>query len=132
VTLALNPDRSQQKTIERWLGTLAPLVRRHISWTIGLGLTGGLLIIIQSALLAWTVNQVVLEGGGLQHVWLALAGLVPVFVLRFVLARAGEKTAFSAGAELRQSHTGGQPWIDRHVAHRAHPQRDDGQKHYPL
>jgi len=122
VTLALNPDRSQQKTIERWLGTLAPLVRRHISWTIGLGLTGGLLIIIQSALLAWTVNQVVLEGGGLQHVWLALAGLVPVFVLRFVLARAGEKTAFSAGAELRLNlraqlirhlHALGPAWLGR-------------------
>ncbi len=122
MTLALNPDRSQQKTIERWLDTLSPLVRRHISWTIGLGLTGGLLIIIQSALLAWTINQVVLEGGGLQHVWPALAALVPVFVLRFVLARAGEKTAFNAGAELRQDlrarlirhiHALGPAWLGR-------------------
>lgn len=99
-----NPrSRSEQKAIERWLAALSPQVRRPLAWTIGLGLTAGLLIVLQSALLAWIINRVVMDGAGLDQVWPALAGLLPLFLLRFVLAQAGERTAFAAGAEIRRT-----------------------------
>lgn len=80
---------------------MAPLVRQSLSRTMGLGLAGGVLIIAQSALLAWVLNQVVLDGAGLSRVWPALAALLPVFLLRFILAQAAERQAFKAGADLR-------------------------------
>ncbi len=82
---------------------MSPLVRRPLAWTVGFGLTAGLLIVIQSALLAWVINRVVMDSAGLAQVWPVLAALLPLFLLRFALARASERTAFNAGAEIRRT-----------------------------
>ena len=118
----MKPDRNQQKTIERWLNALAPQVKPSLNRAIGLGLISGVLIILQSALLAWVINEAVLHGAGLRTVWPALAALPPLFFLRFAAARAGEQASFRAGAEMRQSlrskllrhiHALGPAWLKR-------------------
>lgn len=99
----MKPDRAQQKTIERWLNDLAPPVKNRLNQAIAMGLAAGVLIIVQSGLLAWIINRAVLDRAGLGLVWPAMVALPPLFLLRFLAARAGERASFQAGAELRQS-----------------------------
>ncbi len=58
-------------------------------------------MIAQAALLAWVLNAVILQGHGLRQTWPALLALLPLFAARALLARAGERAAFAAGALLR-------------------------------
>lgn len=56
---------------------------------------------MQAALLAWVLNAAILQGHGLSRTWPALLALLPLFAARALLARAGERATFAAGAQLR-------------------------------
>jgi ATP-binding cassette, subfamily C, bacterial CydD len=95
------PDASLTKLADRWLARHAAPVRAGISWAVALGMGSGLLLMVQAALLAWTLSAVVMDGAGLGRVWPALAAIPLVIALRFVLIRLAERVAFSAAATMR-------------------------------
>ena len=55
-----------------WLKTNHAVVRRPVAITIGLGLAGGVLLIVQASVLAHLANAVIFEGAALS----ALMGLM--------------------------------------------------------
>ena len=80
----------------------------------------GLLVMVQAALLAWTVTAVVMDKAGLDHVWPALVAILPVIGLRFFMIRWAERAAFAGaasmrgalrGALLRKLHALGPMWL---------------------
>jgi len=95
------PRPATKKTTESWLQGLRASVRPTLALAVGYGLAGGVLVIVQAALLAWVVNAAMLNHAGLAQVWPALAVLLAVFALRFGAVRATENTAFAAGASVR-------------------------------
>jgi len=95
------PRPATKKATESWLQGLRASVRPTLALAVGYGLAGGVLVIVQAALLAWVVNAAMLNHAGLAQVWPALAVLLAVFALRFGAVRATENTAFAAGASVR-------------------------------
>jgi len=92
---------AEKKATESWLQGLRASVRPTLALAVGYGLVGGVLVIVQAALLAWVVNAAMLNRAGLAQVWPALAVLLAVFALRFGAVRATENAAFAAGASVR-------------------------------
>ncbi|CAB3805629.1 ATP-binding/permease protein CydD [Paraburkholderia ultramafica] len=90
-----------KKHIDAWLAARAARIRPSIRLAVGLGLSAGMLVIVQAALLAWIVDTVVMHGARLASVWPELAAMLPVFGLRFVLAQAAERAAFVGAAAIR-------------------------------
>jgi ATP-binding cassette subfamily C protein CydD len=87
--------------IESWLqGQRTPL-KPSLNRAVALGAAGGVAVIMQAALLAWVLNAAILQDRGLSRTWPALLALLPLFAARALLARAGERAAFAAGAQLR-------------------------------
>jgi ATP-binding cassette, subfamily C, bacterial CydD len=90
-----------KKALESWLYGLRASVRPTLALAVGLGLAGGVLVIVQAALLAWLINAVMLRHAELLGLWPALAALLAVFALRFWMIRSAEHAAFAAGATVR-------------------------------
>jgi len=90
-----------KKPIEIWLLSRRAAIQSSLNLALALGLGGGLLIVVQAGLLAWILNAVILRGLGLAAVWPALAILLPVFALRFVVVQAGERASCAAGVTIR-------------------------------
>ncbi|WP_158902114.1 thiol reductant ABC exporter subunit CydD [Burkholderia sp. L27(2015)] len=95
------PRAATKKSTESWLQGLRASVRPTLALAVGYGLVGGVLVIVQAALLAWVVNAAMLNHARLEQVWPALAVLLAVFALRFGAVRATENAAFAAGASVR-------------------------------
>jgi ATP-binding cassette, subfamily C, bacterial CydD len=95
------PDALPTKLVDRWLARRAAPIRAGIGQAVALGMASGLLLMLQAALLAWTLSAVVMDHAGLHQVWPALAAIPPVIALRYVLIRLAERTAFSAAATMR-------------------------------
>lgn len=94
-------DTQLRKTVDRWLAARAQPVRSGINLAVALGMGSGMLVVVQAGLLAWTINAVVMNGAALPSMWPALATMLPVFALRFVLVRAAQRVAFATAATLR-------------------------------
>ncbi|WP_058558177.1 thiol reductant ABC exporter subunit CydD [Thiohalocapsa sp. ML1] len=78
-----------------------PLAARWLKLSVGLGLFGGVLIILQAWLLAAVVDAVAFAGAGLGDVAPWLWPLVAIFLLRAAVAWGGEQTAFRAAAAVK-------------------------------
>jgi ATP-binding cassette subfamily C protein CydD len=78
-----------------------PLAARWLKLTVGLGLFGGALIILQAWLLAHVIDAVIFAGASLADVQLWLWPLLAIFVLRAAVAWASEQTAFRAAAAVK-------------------------------
>jgi len=89
------------KAIDAWLGVRGASIRPSLRLAVGLGFSAGMLVIVQAALLAWTVDAVVVHGARVASVWPALAAILPVFGMRFVLGQAAERAAFVGAAAIR-------------------------------
>lgn len=97
------PQAQPRKIVDRWLAGRAASVRAGLGCVVALGMGAGVIVMMQSALLAWTLSAVVMDGAGLSRVWPALAAMLPLFALRFVLIRLAERTAFTSAASMRQA-----------------------------
>ena len=92
-----------KKPIDSWLLSRRAAVQSSLQLALALGLGGGLLTIAQAGLLAWILNAVIMRGVGLAGIWPALAWLLPVFAVRFIVVQAGERAACAAGVTIRRS-----------------------------
>ncbi|MFT0172173.1 thiol reductant ABC exporter subunit CydD [Paraburkholderia mimosarum] len=97
------PDVSPRKIVDRWLARRAVSIRAGVGQTVALGMGSGLLMMMQAALLAAVLSAVVMEKAALARVWPALAVMLPVMGLRFVVIRLAERTAFAGAASMRQA-----------------------------
>ncbi|GLU34792.1 thiol reductant ABC exporter subunit CydD [Trinickia caryophylli] len=97
----MNPDSKLKKILDAWLAERARKVRSPLRMAVAMGLLGGVLVIVQAALLAWSVDAVVIRHASLGAVWPALAAMLPVFALRFLFVRAAERHAFVAASSVR-------------------------------
>ena len=87
---------------ETWLAGLRPRVRATLNLAQALGLASGVLLLLQAWLVARVVDAGVMRHAALATQWPWLLALLPLFALRFALARASERVAFHAGARLRR------------------------------
>ncbi|MFZ6026706.1 MAG: thiol reductant ABC exporter subunit CydD [Chloroflexota bacterium] len=81
---------------------LAHWSRAALILTVASGLAGGLLVILQSRLLAGVLDRVFLGGLDLNGVYRLLASIAIVIVLRAVLAWLGEVTAAHAAGRIKR------------------------------
>lgn len=72
-----------------------------LSFAVGLGLCGGLLVIAQAWLLARTVDAVMFQAAGLPQVSPWLWGMLALFLLRALVVWASEQSAFRAAARVK-------------------------------
>lgn len=81
----------------------ARAVRLYLALTVGLGLGGGILAILQASYLSRVVNGVFLEGRDLSGVWPWLAALLGVILFRAGMAWASEVAAHLAAARIKHA-----------------------------
>lgn len=67
-----------------------------------LGLASGVLLVLQAGAFAYAIQSGVMHKTPLLQLWPWLLALPVLFALRFALARASERVAFTAGAQLRR------------------------------
>jgi len=97
----MSPDSQLKKTLDAWLARRADGIRAPLRMAVAMGLTAGVAVIAQAALLAWIVNAVILRGAALATVWPALAAMLPAIGLRFVAVQAAQRYAFAGAATVR-------------------------------
>ena len=94
--------KSDHKKARRWLIKRALAARTWILLSVVLGLSGGLLLIVQARFLARIVHGAFIEDRGTDTLWPLFAILAGVISLRSVLGWARETAGFYAGAGIRQ------------------------------
>ena len=99
-----NPSHSPSTNTkpEAWLKSFRPRVRRTLNLAMMLGLASGVLLLLQAGAFAYAINAGVMQRTPLARLWPWLLALPVFFALRFVLVRAAERVAFTAGAQLRK------------------------------
>jgi ATP-binding cassette subfamily C protein CydD len=91
------PDKSILESLQGWKVHAGLWLRLAVA----IGLASGTLLILQSWLLARTVDAVVFEEAVLQQVMPWLWGLLVLFLVRAVLAWASEQAAFQAAVQVK-------------------------------
>ena len=92
---------SSDKIGLKWLARQARPARIWICISVGLGFTGGVLLIAQASLLANLIQSVFIDALPRQVVLPSFAGLVAVVALRAAVAWGREVTGFMSGAKVR-------------------------------
>ncbi len=95
--------RSDHKFARRWLFKRAFAARTWIMLAVALGLSSGLLLIVQARFLARIVHGAFIGNQGTDALWPLFAILAGVISLRSVLGWARESAGFYAGASIRQA-----------------------------
>ncbi|MEA3119789.1 MAG: ATP-binding cassette, subfamily bacterial CydD, partial [Paraburkholderia sp.] len=91
----------REKNLDAWLAQRAVPIRSPLKLAMVAGFIAGMLVIAQAALLAWSVDAVVIRGARLAQVWPALAAMLPIFALRFLAMQVAERFAFAGAATIR-------------------------------
>jgi ATP-binding cassette, subfamily C, bacterial CydD len=95
--------RAASKALDAWLRGRAKAVRAPLGAAIGIGAGGGVLLIVQSWLLAHVVDGVVIGHRGLAAAWPYLWGMLGVFAARALVTFLADAIAFEAAASVKQS-----------------------------
>jgi ATP-binding cassette, subfamily C, bacterial CydD len=91
----------QRKRSKTWLSSRAAPARTLVLLAIGAGFGNGLLGIVQAAMLAWILSQVVLNGAALASLW-AVAALLPcLYIGRAICHWAGSAFGIAAAARVK-------------------------------
>ena len=94
--------KSSNKKARRWLFKRAAAVRIWILLSVALGLSSGLLLIVQARYLSLIVHGAFIESRGTNALWPLFAILAGIIFLRAILGWARETAGFYAGAKVRQ------------------------------
>ena len=94
--------KSSHQNARRWLLKRASAARTWILLSVALGLSSGLLLVVQARFLARIVHGAFIEGRGTDMLAPLFAILAGVIILRSILGWARETAGFSAGARIRQ------------------------------
>jgi ATP-binding cassette subfamily C protein CydD len=94
--------KSSHQKARRWLVKRASGARFWVLLSVALGLSSGLLLVVQARFLARIVDGAFIEGRGTDMLGPLFAILAGVIILRSILGWARETAGFSAGARIRQ------------------------------
>jgi len=97
-----NARKSSHRKARRWLFKRASGARFWVLLSVALGLSSGLLLVVQARFLARIVDGAFIDGRGTDMLWPLFVILAGVIILRSVLGWARETAGFSAGARIRQ------------------------------
>lgn len=86
----------------RWLLGCARPARQWIALSVGLGIAGGMLLIVQARCVARIIHATVVEGARRDDLWPLFALLLILVGVRAVLAWGRESAGFQAGARIRE------------------------------
>lgn len=95
-------QQSDAKTGQRWLFKQLSPAKGWIGLSIGLGLSSGLLLILQAGCLARIIHGVVIDGKNRETLWPYFAALVGIYLIRSLLAWGREVSGFEASAKIRR------------------------------
>ncbi|RJS92961.1 thiol reductant ABC exporter subunit CydD [Salinisphaera sp. Q1T1-3] len=84
-----------------WLASQKSRVSGPVATTIGLGLAGGLLLIVQASLFALLANAVIFDNAGLARIAPWLIGIAALVLVRAGLVYAAQQSAFVAGRRIK-------------------------------
>jgi ATP-binding cassette subfamily C protein CydD len=99
----MEPEKkSSNKTALRWLFKRVGTARSWILIAVGLGLSGGVLLIFQARFLARIIHGAFMENRSIDVLMPLFALLVGIVILRSLLGWAREVCGFHAGAKIRQ------------------------------
>ena len=84
-----------------WLKSNRSAVRRPVTLTIGLGLAGGVLLIVQASVLARLANAVIFQGAAMSALLGLVTGLAALVAVRAGLVYIAQQTAFAAGRVIK-------------------------------
>jgi len=94
--------KSSNPKARRWLFKRAAAARIWILLSVALGLSSGLLLIVQARYLSWIVHGAFIESRGTNALGPLFAILAGIIFLRAILGWARETAGFYAGAKVRQ------------------------------
>jgi ATP-binding cassette subfamily C protein CydD len=94
--------KSTEIRARHWLFRRSGAARNWILIAIGLGLTSGILLIVQARLLSLTVHNAFIEKVAADRMWPLFIAMAAVILIRAVLGWAREVCGFKAGATIRQ------------------------------
>ena len=94
--------KSSNKTALRWLFRRIGTARAWILLSVGLGLSGGVLLIFQARFLSRIIHGAFLENRSIDVLMPLFSLLVGIIILRSLLGWAREICGFHAGAQIRQ------------------------------
>ena len=97
-----HPDTSSKE----WLRHARQNAGFSLGLGVGLGLGAGVLLILQSSLLAWTVDRVIFSGYGLTHVLSALLLMLTLIGARAVVLGASAHASGLAGIRVKEAMRG--------------------------
>jgi ATP-binding cassette subfamily C protein CydD len=86
----------------KWLLEQVRPVRNWIGLSVGLGATGGLLLVAQAWVLSDLADRVISPGRSLDRLGPYVAGLCGIILVRSILAWARQAAGFKAGARVRR------------------------------
>ena len=95
-------QKTSNKKALRWLIKRIGTARVWILASIALGLSGGILLIVQARFLSLIVHGAMMEKLAIDRLWPFFAALGAVIILRAALGWAREVAGFCAGARIRQ------------------------------
>ena len=90
------------KTGLRWLFKQLMPVKGWIGLSVGLGLSSGLLLIVQAGLLARIIHGAVIDGTGREALWPFFVALVGIYLVRSLFGWGREVSGFEASAKIRR------------------------------
>ncbi|MGB9440933.1 MAG: ABC transporter transmembrane domain-containing protein, partial [Desulfobacterales bacterium] len=94
--------KSSNKTALRWLFKRVGSARSWILLSVGLGLSGGVLLIFQARFIARIIHGAFLENRAIDALVPFFIVLVAIIILRSLLGWARGVCGFHAGAKIRQ------------------------------
>jgi ATP-binding cassette subfamily C protein CydD len=95
-------QKTSNKKALRWLIKRIGTARVWILASIALGLSGGILLIVQARFLSLIVHGAMMEKLAIDRLWPFFAALGAVIILRAALGWAREVAGFCAGSRIRQ------------------------------
>jgi ATP-binding cassette subfamily C protein CydD len=98
----VSEKKSSNKTALRWLFKRVGTARSWILIAVGLGLSGGVLLIFQARFLARIIHGAFMENRSIDVLMPLFSLLVGIVILRSLLGWAREVCGFHAGAKIRQ------------------------------
>jgi ATP-binding cassette subfamily C protein CydD len=96
-------NKAREKVCAGWLKEQSKTVRKPVLITAIAGITNGLAVIVQSALLAYILQALIIDKQQWQTLINCFLGLATVFVLRSFCVYCHQTWGFEAGAKVRAS-----------------------------
>ncbi len=95
-------DKKREKQIYQWLLLQQAFSKKWLNLSSVLGVAHGILVIIQSALLAWIISHIVTKYSAIQPLLFPLLLMIPIILLKAFCQWGKTVCGFKAGRQIRE------------------------------